>query len=186
MDELLNQSYPFEVIDENPLNFKYDFVSLGEKEVPKRVSVIQYTNLDGYYNLGFGNISIAEDGKETISDMSRDNNKTDADKVLITVFGCALDFLSNNAEGKLTFFGNTALKHRLYKMKICDKIDLLSTYFSIKGGIIPNLKVVETPEGKDVAQAINVDTINYEPFTIQNSPSYHFIVFELKEEYKGE
>lgn len=186
MDELLNQSYTFEVVDENPINYKYDFVSIGEKEVPKRVSVIKYPNLDGYYNLGFGNINISDDGKETISDMSRDNNKTDADKVLSTVFGCALDFLSNNTEGKLTFYGNTAIKHRLYKMKICDKIDLLSTYFSIKGGIIQNLKVVETPEGKDVTEAINVDNIDYEPFEIQNSSRYHFIVFELKEEYKGE
>jgi hypothetical protein len=186
MDELLNQSYPFEVVDGNPFNYKYDFVSIGEKEVPKRVSVIQYPSLEGYYNLGFGNITISDDGIEAVSDMSRDNNKSDADKVLTTVFGCALDFLSNNTESKLTFYGNTALKHRLYKMKICDKIDLLSTYFTVKGGIIQNLNVVETPIGKDVTDAINVDNIDYEPFNIQNSQHYHFIVFELKEEYKGE
>lgn len=186
MDELLNQSYPFEVVDGNPINYKYDFVSIGVQEVPKRVSVIQYTNLEGYYNLGFGNINISDDGIETISDMSRDNNKNDADRVLSTVFSCALDFLSNNTEGKLTFYGNTAIKHRLYKIKICAKIDLLSNYFSIKGGIIQNLEVLETPEGKVVQEVVNVENIEYEIFNIKNSPHYHFIVFELKDELKDE
>lgn len=186
MDELFNQSYTFEVVDGNPTNYKYDFVSVGEKEVPKRVSVIQYPNLYGYYNLGFGNITISDTGEEAISDISRDNNKNDADRVLATVFGCALDFLSNNTESKITFYGNTAIKHRLYKMKICNKINILSTYFVIRGGVIQNLNVVETPEGKDVKEVINIDNIDYEDFNVKNSAYYHFIVFELKDEYKGE
>jgi hypothetical protein len=184
MDELLSMSYPFELIDDNPINYKYDFVSVGEKEIPKRVAVIKYSNLEGIYNLGFGNITISDMGHESISDMTRDNNKTDADKVLSTVFSCALDFLSNNVNSKLTFYGNTVIKHRLYKMKICNKIDLLSNYFIIKGGIIKNLSVTESNEGKVVSNQIEIENIEYEIFSKQNSPKYHFIVFELKEELK--
>ena len=84
MEELFENSYDFEQVDKNPLSIKYDFVSSGEKEVPKRVILTNYnlSGLERYYNLGFGNITITDEGEEKISDMSRNNNRNDKDKVL--------------------------------------------------------------------------------------------------------
>ena len=77
MEDLLNESYEFEQVDNNPTHTKYDFVSRGIKEIPKRVSIVKYPQpgLERYYNLGFGNICIDKNGRESISDMSRENNK---------------------------------------------------------------------------------------------------------------
>ena len=71
MEELFENSYDFEQVDKNPLSIKYDFVSSGEKEVPKRVILTNYnlSGLERYYNLGFGNITITDEGEEKISDM---------------------------------------------------------------------------------------------------------------------
>ncbi len=51
MEELFENSYDFEQVDKNPLSIKYDFVSSGEKEVPKRVILTNYnlSGLERYY-----------------------------------------------------------------------------------------------------------------------------------------
>lgn len=42
MEKLLDVVYDFQQVDDDPKSVKYDFVSLGEKEVPKRVSFVPY------------------------------------------------------------------------------------------------------------------------------------------------
>jgi hypothetical protein len=187
MIELINDSYNYEQVDDNPKSIKYDFVSLGPKDVPKRVSIskFEYESLDKYYNLGFCNILIDDDGKETLSDMSRDNNKNDKDKVLKTVFSCALDFLSNSQESILTFYGNTSAKHRLYKMGLNNNLNAIKSCFIIKGGIIKKLELIETlDEGKIPSSKIDINSIHFEYYAKQNSNKYNFITFELKNELK--
>ena len=112
MEDIVDESYEFEEIDNTETNVKYDFVSKGDKEVPKRVMLTKYEllGLENYYNLGFGNLSIDKDGIEHISDMSRDNNKDDKDKVLKTVLTCTLDFVSNSSESVVLYFGTTISK----------------------------------------------------------------------------
>lgn len=187
MEDLINESYEFEQVDDNPSHTKYDFVSRGTKEIPKRVAIVKYPQpgLDNYYNLGFGNISIDQHGKELISDMSRENNKNDQNKVLKTVFTCALDFLSNYPNAILTFFGNTSAKHRLYKMRLNNNLPSIESCFIIKGGIINDLKIIENNEnGKRPDSIINIDQIDYQIHDPAKSKSYNFITFEIKDDFK--
>lgn len=187
MEELFENSYPFEQVDANDMCVKYDFVSVGAKEIPKRVNITNY-GLDGlgkYYNLGFGNITIDDEGIETISDMTRENNKDDKKKVLSTVFTCALDFLSSNKDAILTFYGNTSAKHRMYKMELNTQKTMIDKFFIIKGGIIDGINIVENEEGKIPIGQIDAGKIRYENYTVSSSRDYNFITFELKEDLKG-
>ncbi|MDM1408198.1 hypothetical protein [Myroides sp. DF42-4-2] len=183
LEDLINASYEYEKVDYN----KYDFISKGDKDIPKRVSITQYPNkgLENYFNLGFGNITISDDGDESISDMTRDNNKLDRDRVLKTVFTCSVDFLSNNPNAIITFYGNTSAKHRIYKIGINNNLSSISEFFHIKGGIIHDLQIEETREkGKIPISQINVQQIEYQVYDPNKSNLYNFITFELKQEYK--
>ncbi len=187
MEDLINESYEFERVDNDPSHTKYDFVSNGEKEVPKRIAMIKYPQqgLERYYNLGFGNIFIDENGEESISDMSRDNNKNDKDKVLKTVFTCALDFLSTSPDSILTFYGNTSAKHRLYKMGLNNNFNSIENCFIIKGGIINNIEIIESVEnGKQPNSIIDVNKIEYQMYDPTKSRTYNFITFEIKDDFK--
>lgn len=187
MEDLINESYEFEQVDNNPLHTKYDFVSKGEKQIPKRIGIRKYPQLglERYYNLGFGNIIIDENGIESISDMSRNNNKNDKDKVLKTVFTCALDFLSTSPNSVLTFFGNTSAKHRLYKMVLNNNLTSIKSCFIIKGGIINDLEIIESLEhGKLPKSIINIEKIEYQQYEPRKSKLYNFITFEIKDNFK--
>lgn len=188
MEELFEKSYSFEQVDDNLQSIKYDFVSVGEKDVPKRVVLTNYNlvGLENYYNLGFGNIYIDDDGNETISDMSRENNSGDKDKVLSTVFTCTIDFLSSHTNAIVTFYGNTSAKHRIYKMGLNKNYDLLSKFFTIKGGIISGIEIEENKEeGKRPIGKINPKDIIYENYDCTKCENYNFVTLELKEELKN-
>lgn len=187
MEELINGSYEFEEVDANPMHTKYDFVSMGLRQIPKRIAILKYPQpgLEKYYNLGFGNIIIDKNGIESISDMSRNNNKNDKDKVLKTVFTCALDFLSTHPNSILTFFGNTSAKHRLYKIGVSNNLDAIESCFIIKGGIIHDLRIKENSKnGKRPDSIINIEKIEYEIYNPAKSNLYNFITFELRSHLK--
>lgn len=187
MENLINESYEYEKVDDNPSHTKYDFISIGKKKIPKRVAIIKYPHfgLERYFNLGFGNIYINGAGHESISDMSRDNNTNDKDKVLKTVFTCALDFLSTFPDSILTFFGNTASKHRLYKIGLNNNLHLIEHYFIIKGGIIHDLLITQNEEGRKTPRSvIEVEKIDYQKYIPSKSRLYNFITFELKNDFK--
>jgi|GEM_PF-1880281 len=186
MTDLIGDSYPFEKIDNNPEKNKYEFISPGITNIAKRVSITKYPQpgLEKYYNLGFGNITIDVKGIETVSDMDRNNN-ADGDKVLKTVLTCALDFMADNPNAILTFFGNTVAKHRLYKMQLNKNIEAVKLYFVIKGAVIKDLKITEDDEGRKFPEReIYIDNILYENYEIQHSPLYNFITFELNPQLK--
>ncbi|WP_020211609.1 DUF6934 family protein [Flavobacterium rivuli] len=185
MRDLINDSYNFEKIDSKPNKTKYEFLSIGNKKIPKRVSITKYPQpgLEQYYNLGFGNIFIV-DGFESISDMSRDNN-SDTDKVLKTVLTCTLDFLSENQDAIITFFGNTAAKHRMYKTQLNKNLEAINTFFIVKGAVLKDIYFLEDDEGRKYpSHDIDIDNIVYEIYNMRNSPLYNFITFELKTELK--
>lgn len=76
MEKLIDLCYDYEFKDEAE-GIKYEFVSVGTMEIPKRVTFSPVDGLSNYYNLGLTNISIDEEGNETASDMSRENSIND-------------------------------------------------------------------------------------------------------------
>jgi len=188
MEHFIHNAYTFELVDDNPKATKYDFVSVGKKNIPKRVSIRQFPHkgYEQFYNLGFGNISIDKNGAESISDMSRDNNQDDANKVLRTVIVCALDFLVNNPNATLLFYGNTHAKQRLYKIGINNNLEDIRLFLNLKGFIIDDIKLKDNNDGsKELAnKVIEPNSIFSYPYKPINSNQYHFITLELKDELK--
>lgn len=182
MQNLINNSYKFELVDDNHEHYKYDFLSIGETalEIPKRVS-IRTINYNGFYNLGFGNFSIQEDGTEIVDDRSRNINKANADTILNTALLCGAHFLSSTTDTTLIFYGNTLAKHRLYKIKICNRFNELSEYFIIKGGVLSNNLKFDSDGFKiGVDGKVNPDDVQIEDFNIANSRNYNFLTFEIR------
>src|SRR6185312_16843040 len=93
MQNIIDNSYHYELVDENLNHYKYEFVSLVEHEIPKRVSLRPIQNTE-YYNLGFGDIKLNEKGEEVTDEKAKNINVTDGDKILATALTCGLDFLT--------------------------------------------------------------------------------------------
>ena len=183
MKEIIEDAYEFELVDDNPMNLKYEFISIGEKPILKRVAFNNYKSLglNNIYNLGFGNLNVHENGEESVFDLSRDNNKHDKTKVLNTVFTCVLDFLIQNPHTIVTFYGNTSAKHRLYRMEITAKYSVISECLIVRAGIIKNLKVEESMnDGKYPISKIKVEDIMIEDYNPNDSKFYNFFAFQLK------
>lgn len=182
MQEIIDHSYLFELVDDDPICYKYDFVSEGTQEVPKRVSIRNITQAYPlFYNLGFGDILVDEEGQENINDKARNINKTDGDKILNTAFLCCLDFLSTVDNATIVFFGNTPAKHRLYQIKVSGKLNQLQEYLDVKGAIIENYTIGLDNEGfKEITQRIDPQKIKYEQFVTQNCRSYNFMTLTVK------
>ena len=186
MKEIIEDAYEFELVDDNPFKIQYHFRSRGAKEIIKRVEFVSYSDfgLDHVYNLGFGNLVMNEHGEEVITDLTRDNNN-DNQKVLNTVFSCALNFLTIHQNALLTFYGNTTAKHRLYKIQLASKISAIKECFSIKGGVVPNLQTNENEtDGKIVVSEIDLMSIEVSDYLLEESSLYNFFVFELRPDLK--
>ena len=186
MNEIIEDAYDFELTVSDESKIQYHFISRGKKDIIKRVEFVSYSDfgLAQVYNLGFGNLVLNEHGEEVISDLTRDNNK-DNQKVLNTVFSCALNFLNSHPTVFLTFYGNTTAKHRLYKIQMASKFNAIKECFSIKGGVIPNLQTDENEaDGKIVVSEIDFTSIEVSDYLPEESSSYNFFVFELTSDLK--
>lgn len=180
MQDIIDNSYNYALVDSNPANIKYEFVSEGSAEVPKRVSIRPIFH--GYYNLGFGDIEINDEGVEKVNDKAKNVNKADGKKIINTALLCSFDFLSNTTGNKIAFFGNTAAKHRWYKWHVCGNLQCLSDLIDIKGGIIHGIDIATDEDGfKDIAnKTIDPDNVELEPFNVANCHRYNFITYEIK------
>src|ERR1039458_6066659 len=122
--------YSFEGIRDSV--YEYRFISEGNENITKVVTLRPIKNQEGFYNLGFGNLEI-NGGKTIINDESTENN-SDYDKVLETVFACMLHFFKQEHKARVVFFGNTEHKHFIYKMKVSAKLEKLKKELVIMGG----------------------------------------------------
>lgn len=82
------------------------------------------------FNLGFGDYDFAND---TIDDKAESENG-DAEKVLATVFGILLRFLSDNPDKNVFISGSTPIRIRLYRMIINKYFEEFSQSLEILGG----------------------------------------------------
>lgn len=190
MQNLISQSYKYNYVnnEKSSEDIVYEFISLGDLEINKRVTISKIGGaLSDYYNLALNDYSVDEEGVETESYMSRVDNKDD-EKVLLTSFVCALDFLTMEKfkDSKVIFMGNTHAKHRYYKIKVASNFNELSGICTIKGGFIDGLKLSidqETQEKNPLNHPLYAtdERIHQEDYDIKSSGKYNFIIFEVKE-----
>jgi len=185
--------YNFEGLKNNVYQFR--FISLGDKEIVKIVSISPIPGKDNWYNLIFGNLE-SNGEADVINDQSEKNNN-DYDEVLKTVFMCMLHFLKLKPNGIIAFFGNTGHKHTLYKWKISSYYDSLAEHLKIFGGeitrkvpIIEKEQTIILKNGKTRKRIIKIKSpssitgnigIKYiEKFNKDNNRRYHFVLIGLK------
>lgn len=119
------ESYPYSSTDRN---FRYEFESVSDSKIVKKVVRITQTNVTNVYNLAL--FDILADG--TLSDTSESRNK-DLKTVLATVFRIVLDFYKQKPGAYLLFRGSDTRRHRLYSIVIARELKQLSERFVIHG-----------------------------------------------------
>jgi hypothetical protein len=116
----------------------YTFVSLGKNgAIQKAVQLYEYK--ENVYNLGFGDL---DQLTGAIDDKSESGNG-DAEMVLATVVGIAIDFLERNPMANITFEGNSKSRNRLYQMALNIYYEEFSERLEIFGSIDGNLEVYQ-------------------------------------------
>jgi hypothetical protein len=119
-------TYQVEIEDEN----NFSFLSVGKKGIILKVVELAEIREDTY-NLGFGDYNFIND---TVNDKI-DSENGDAEKVLATVFGILMRFLSENPEKSVYISGSTPIRIRLYRMIINSYFEEFSQSLEILGGI---------------------------------------------------
>ncbi|MEO6832177.1 MAG: hypothetical protein ABI378_07280 [Chitinophagaceae bacterium] len=109
----------------------FEFVSEGPKGVIRKR--IQFTgiNLEGVYNLAFGDEDEATGG---IDDLSVSNNG-DSEKVLATVVSALYAFCDYHPEAWVFASGSTDARTRLYRIGIARYFDDIKDDFEIYGQV---------------------------------------------------
>ncbi len=107
----------------------FEFESEGPKGTIPKLIVFTETNLNGFYNLAFGDKD-KRTGK--INDKVISNNN-DADKVLATVVSSVYAFTDKYPEAMVYATGSTLSRTRLYRMGITKYYDEVKMDFHIYG-----------------------------------------------------
>jgi len=112
--------------DEQAENF--EFVSVGKRHIVKAVFYSK-TNLEGVYNLGFGD-------KDPVTGFVTDesiSNNGDTDQVLATVAGTVFLFIEKHPDAWVYAQGRTETHTRLYQMGISKHLEEIAAEFVVLG-----------------------------------------------------
>jgi hypothetical protein len=107
----------------------FEFVSIGKKGRIHKVIQYQATNLEGVYNLAFGDKDIQTGD---INDSIISNNG-DSEKVLSTVIASLYAFTDHFPDVYVYATGSTATRTRLYRIGIAKHINEVVEDFEIFG-----------------------------------------------------
>lgn len=124
--------YDFRILNDA---FRYEFVSVGLRTIPK-VIIYQETDITDFYNLVLADI--LEDG--TIeTDIESKNG--DLEKIIATVFQATITFFSYYPDAKIAFTGSDSKRTRLYQIILTREFDRIKHLFAIFGlndeGLVP-------------------------------------------------
>src|ERR1700722_8785552 len=118
--------YPLTIGDTSMV---YEFYSEGVKgKIPKLV-IYRETYLHGFYNLGFGD---KDEQTGEMDDFTITNNG-DSQKVLATVASTLLNFTDKFPQAKVMAVGRTESRTRLYRMGICNNLEMIEMNFEVFG-----------------------------------------------------
>ncbi|OFX45768.1 MAG: hypothetical protein A2046_07310 [Bacteroidetes bacterium GWA2_30_7] len=128
----------------------FEFISEGPKgKIPKLIE-FKETNLNGFYNLAFGD---KDETTGKIDDKVVTNND-DTEKVLATVVAAVYAFTDKYPDAWVYATGSSASRTRLYRMGITKYLEQVQNDFHIFGELDENWILFEKG-------------INYEGFVVQ-------------------
>ena len=191
--DFINNFYPYQFEGIKNGVYSYRFISsVNGRDIIKVVFLSPIRSKPDWFNLGFGNLE-ENNGDISVNDLSTENNN-DFDKVLASVFACAMHFLNSNPDARVFFFGNTEHKHFIYKRKISANLEALQEIFLVYGGNAEyDVEINEISQeiiknGKTISRVIKIkdhrtlkikEIVSLELFNIQKSRLYDFIVISL-------
>lgn len=106
----------------------FEFISVGKRRIVKAVFYSK-TNLEGVYNLGFGD-------KDPVTGFVTDeciSNNGDTDQVLATVAGTVFLFIEKHPDAWVYAQGRTETHTRLYQMGISKNLEEIAGEFVVLG-----------------------------------------------------
>jgi len=121
----------------------FEFVSEGPKGFIRKTVQYSPTNVEGVYNLGFGDKTSMTN---EIDDTAISNNN-DSRKVLATVVATVYAFTDRHTKAWVYAAGNSKARTRLYRMGISNNLDEIRADFEIYG--LRNGKWVRFTRGVD-------------------------------------
>lgn len=120
------EKYPV-VVGETSMVF--EFVSIGIKGRINKLVIYSETDLQNFYNLGFGdkNESTGEIDDEVVT------NNGDSERVLATVASTLYTFTDKFPDAKIFATGSTKSRTRLYRMGISNNLLAIKQDFDVFG-----------------------------------------------------
>ena len=118
----------YEYTADEDLHF-YEFTSVGVKGKIKKVVEYSKMNIEGYYNLAFGDF---DEETNEINDKVVTNNG-DSLKVLATVASTVYAFTGKYPDAKIFATGSTEVRTRLYRMGITNNLVEIQEDFEVYG-----------------------------------------------------
>lgn len=113
------------------------FISIGKKGKIEKVVIYEETDVEGVFNLGFGDKNPITGG---LDDLIVTNNG-DTEKVLATVVTTLYTFTKNYPFAVIYIEGSSPSRNRLYRLLITKYLDLAEQDFNIYG-VLSNEAVV--------------------------------------------
>ena len=107
----------------------FEFISEGRKGKIVKLIQFQPMNLEGIFNLAFGDKILETDG---LDDLNVTDNG-DAEKVLATVVAAVYAFAENHPDAWVYATGSTSARTRLYRMGINKHFVTVRTDFDLMG-----------------------------------------------------
>lgn len=111
-----------------PIEVQYDFESVSDKKIVRKVVRLTETNLPGVFNLAL--LDLLDNGSE--SDLSVTDN-ADLRTVLATVIKIIENFLTKFPGKIVTFRGSDDRRTRLYRIVISRELEAIRERFIVSG-----------------------------------------------------
>lgn len=106
----------------------FKFTSIGKNGIIEKIIHFEETQIEGVFNLGFGDLLPNDDYDDYIV-----TSNGDTEKVLATVASAVFLFTKNNKNIWIYAKGSTPARTRLYRMGINKYYDEISAHFEIYG-----------------------------------------------------
>lgn len=107
----------------------YLFESIGVRGIIQKAILFEITETDNSYNLSLCDLDPLS-GKMNFLAISANG---DTQKILATIYQAILHFTNNHPRCSIFFFGNSAVRNRLYRMAINHELNEISETFEIWG-----------------------------------------------------
>ena len=113
----------------NTSGFDYEFESIGNKGIIKKVASFTEIAKPSIYNFGFGDLD--ENKGEIIDNISSNNG--DHEKILVTLGYIILDFITQNPTAQILIKGTDERRTRLYQINISKYWGYIQQNFEVYG-----------------------------------------------------